>query len=704
VGDTGKIKNLKIDLTNVVDKLSVPTFVIAVDHTVLAWNRSCEILTGIKSEDIVGTKDSWRGFYNTQRPCLVDIVVDNAESGLGNYYPVYGKSKFGEGLHAESWFYNINGKRRYLIFDAEPIYDEDGVLIAGVENLEDITEIKQVEERLMLSDKVFSYTNQSILITDSNQRIVQVNQAFTELTGYHLDEVVGKSPGILESGRHDEKFFKEMEEELVESGHWEGEIWDKRKDGTIYPKWLSITTVLDPEDHQKVTHYIAIFTDITERKKSEEEVRHIAFHDALTQLPNRMLFYDRLERALKDAKREKTKVALMFIDLDRFKIVNDTLGHHIGDLLLQEVAERLKLNVRNSDTVARLGGDEFVIILPDIARARDVSKVATKLLDKLNLPIIIDENELYTTPSIGISLYPTDGETVETLMQTADTAMYHVKEAGKNNFQYFTQAMTQAAQARASLEKDLRVALDKAEFSLYYQPKLRVNPLSVVGCEALIRWNHPEHGFVPPDVFIPVAEEIGMILPLGEWIINEATQQVASWRQKGLFEFGMAINLSPAQFKDEKLAKKIQNRMKLSALEPGMLEFEITETILMDNIQATSEGLVALKKLGVTLAIDDFGTGYSSLSYLKSFDIDTLKIDKSFIDDIHVDSDNAEIVSAVMSLSHNLGLTVVAEGVETEEQQNLLADLGCDVYQGYLFSKPLPADEFFEYVKKQNKI
>lgn len=694
---------MDIDFTSVVDSSSVATFVIGMDHAVLAWNQACENLTGIKAKEILGTKKSWRGFYDSNRPSLADILVENAEKHLEELYSVYGKSKSSKGLYAESWFPNVNGKKRYLIFHAEPIYDDNNNLIAAVENIEDITEIKQVEERLMLSDKVFSYTNQSILITDAKQRIVQVNQAFTELTGYSLDEIVGQSPGILESGRHDEQFFEDMEAELVKIGHWEGEIWDKRKDGTVYPKWLSITTVLDPEDSKKVTHYIAIFTDITERKKSEEQVRHIAFHDSLTQLPNRTLFYDRLDRAIIDARREETKVALMFLDLDRFKIVNDTLGHHVGDLLLQEVAERLKETVRGSDTVARLGGDEFVIILPDLERARDVSKVASKLLENLNEPMLIQENELFTTPSIGISLYPTDGSTVEALMQSADTAMYHVKEAGKNNFQYFTQAMTQAAQARAQLEKDLRGAVEKGEFELYYQPKLTVNPLQVMGCEALIRWNHPEHGFVPPDVFIPVTEEIGLISQLGEWILNEAAQQVASWRKAGLSELCMAINLSPAQFKDEQLSNKIQDCIQLSTMDVNMFEFEITETILMDSIQATAEGLLALKKLGVSLAIDDFGTGYSSLSYLKSFDIDTLKIDKTFVEDIHLGSDNTAIVSAVMSLSHNLGLTVVAEGVETEEQLDILTGLGCDIFQGYYFSRPLPANEFFDFVKEQNK-
>lgn len=689
-----------INFRSIVDSLTVPTFVIGLDHTVLAWNRACELLTGIKAEDIIGTKEAWRGFYTSERPCLVDVVVDSAESKLSVLYPVYGSSKFSRGSHAESWFENINGKKRYLIFDAEPIYGESGQLIGGVENLEDVTEIKEVEERLMLSDKVFSYTNQSILITDSEHRIIQANKAFSELTGYEFSEVLGQNLNILQSEHRDEVLFNNMYETLNLTGHWVGEIWGQRRDGSVFPKWLSINKVADTIT-QQITHYVVIFTDITERKRNEEKVRHLAFHDTLTELPNRILFLDRLEQAISDSIRNQSMVALLFIDLDRFKIVNDTLGHHIGDLLLKEVASRLKNATRETDTVARLGGDEFVIILPDLQHESSAGKVARQLLRNFDEMVYIDDHELYTTLSIGISIFPIDGMNSEMLMQSADTAMYHVKGSGKNNYQYFTHSMTEIAKERAKLEKDLRSALEKNELELHFQPKISTNPQRVVGCEALLRWKHPTQGYIPPDKFIPIAEEAGLIVQIGEWVMDEAARCAAQWCQHGLTDFSMAINLSPSQFKDDTLSDKLRQCIDKSTLTPDHIELEITENVFMNSIQASSDGLVTLKQLGVRLAIDDFGTGYSSLSYLKSFDINTLKIDKSFVNDIHTKADSAAIVSAVISLAHNLGLTVVAEGVETEEQLAFLEGLNCDIYQGYLFSRPLPADAFFEYTQQQ---
>ncbi len=689
--------HMPIKFKNIVQSMTVPTFIIDTEHRVVAWNTACERMTGIKAEDIIGTREAWRGFYPTPRPCLADLVLDQAYQELDQLYPSHGNSKFSQGMHAENWFADINGKKRYLIFDAEPIYDDHGQLIGVLENLEDITEIKTVEERLMLSDKVFTYTNQAILITDAKNRIIATNQAFTRLTGYELEEVSGKTPAILSSGRHGPEFYAQLWHNLLTQRHWEGEIWDRRKDGTIYPKWLTINAVVDKNDHP--THFIAIFTDISERKQAEARIQHIAFHDALTGLPNRMLFHDRLQQAIHEAHREKTQIGLMFIDLDRFKLVNDTLGHHIGDLLLQEVASRLRECVRETDTVARLGGDEFVVILPSIHHASDAGMVASKVLRAISQEIEVDGHSLFTPPSIGISIYPIDGETAEALMQSADTAMYHVKESGKNNFQFFTSSMNEVAQQRATIEQDLRIALKDRQFELYYQPKLKMNPLRIVGCEALIRWKHPKHGYIPPDKFIPIAEETGLMLPIGEWVMSEAAKQLAQWTNAGYRPMLMAINLSAAQFRDRNLLEKLQELVTIAKLEPKYLEIEITESILMDSVATSADSLIKLKAQGIRLAIDDFGTGYSSLAYLKTFAVDTLKIDKSFVRDMTTDSSDAAIVSAIISLSHKLGLQVVAEGVETAEQLAFLCSADCDIFQGYYFSRPLPAAQFLEFVQ-----
>jgi diguanylate cyclase (GGDEF)-like protein len=415
------------------------------------------------------------------------------------------------------------------------------------------------------------------------------------------------------------------------------------------------------------------------------------------------LFHDRLDQAISESHRRESKFALLFIDLDRFKIVNDTSGHHVGDLLLKEVASRLTSTVRESDTVARLGGDEFVIILQEIEHATDVSKVAAKIIDKLNQPFLIEGHELHTPPSIGISMYPIDATDSEGLILAADTAMYHVKEHGKNDYQYFTYAMTEVAHARAQLEQELRVALEQKQFELHFQPKISLEPERVSGCEVLLRWKHPQRGYIPPDQFIPIAEEAGVILAIGEWILDETAKQVSIWRDQGLHDLTVAINLSPVQFRDESLSSKIEECVQRSTLAAHKVELEITENIFMDTIEDSVDGLTLMKSLGVCLAIDDFGTGYSSLSYLKRFDVNTLKIDKSFVSDIDTKPDGAAIVAAIISLAHNLGLTVVAEGVETKAQLDYLHSLTCDEFQGYYFSKPLPADAFYDFVMAFNK-
>ncbi len=439
---------MKIQLDTIVQSLTVPTFVIDIQHRVVAWNRACENLTGIKAADILGTTESWRGFYSSPRPCLADVVLDSSFGQLDELYPVHGNAKFSQGLHAENWFDDINGKRRYLIFDAEPLYDEHGKLIGALENLEDVTEFKESEQvqqnlldRLKLSDRVFTHTDQAILISDSANRIITVNPAFTRLTGFTQEEVFEKSPSILSSGRHGPEFYAAMWHSLLTEGHWEGEVWDRRKDGSIYPKWLSITTVHDNRSKDP-SYFIATFSDITERKKGEAFIQHLAFHDALTGLPNRLLFQDRLQQAILEAHRSKSLVALMFIDLDRFKQINDTLGHKIGDLLLQSVATRLRECVRETDTVARLGGDEFVVILSDLHQREVAGHIANKILLSLGRPMDLEGQSVAAPPSIGIALFPEDASKGEELMQHADTAMYEAKTAGRNNFQFYTPSMT----------------------------------------------------------------------------------------------------------------------------------------------------------------------------------------------------------------------------------------------------------------------
>jgi diguanylate cyclase (GGDEF)-like protein/PAS domain S-box-containing protein len=427
----------KIDYQSIISALMVPTFVIDQNHVVIAWNRACEELTGTLAVDIVGQKRAWYGLYQEPRPCLADIVLDGELDYMDDLYIAHSKAKYNNGFRAENWHDNINGKRRYLIIDAAPIYDEQGELVAAMESLEDATEARAIENRLMLSDKVFTYTKQAIMITDEKFRIIQCNEAFETLTGFRLDEVRGQSTEVLQSDKHDAHFYEEMEQALTDTGYWEGEIWDKRKDGETYAKWMTVNQVRDPKTN-KVSFYISIFYDITERVQTQNEIRHIAFHDNLTGLPNRLLFEDRLETSIKMAKRNSLMLAVLFIDLDGFKAVNDTYGHQAGDELLIDVADRLKSNIREVDTVARLGGDEFVVILTDINMRQNVTHVTRKLMESLNEPYLGLETPT-VTPSIGIALFPEDGMDMETLIESADKAMYSVKSKNKNGYQFFTE-------------------------------------------------------------------------------------------------------------------------------------------------------------------------------------------------------------------------------------------------------------------------
>ncbi|MFC5300072.1 EAL domain-containing protein [Azospira restricta] len=566
----------------------------------------------------------------------------------------------------------------------------------------DVTARKRAEERLLLAEKVFDNSPEAIMITDLHNRIVSINEAFTQITGFAPGEVLGEDPRILASGRHDRDFYRQMWAALQKTGHWSGEIWDRKKSGDIYPKWMTINAVADQASGQ-LTHYVAMFADITERKQAEERIHFLAHHDALTELPNRFSLERRLEQALVDARRRDWHVAVLFIDLDRFKVINDTLGHHVGDRLLIDVARRFRDKVRETDMVARLGGDEFVIVLPDLANADAAADVALKIISALLAPIVIDGNELHTSPSIGISLYPDDGLSVEAIMKNADTAMYHAKALGRNNYQFFAEEMNRVASERLSIEARLRQALARQELSLHYQPQFAADGERATGVEALLRWQPPGEGMIEPARFITIAEETGMIVPIGAWVLGEACRQLRRWLDAGLPPLRVAVNLSARQLRNAELVLTVREVLAETGIPPQLLELEITESAVMDKPEEAIQVLQALKQMGVTLAIDDFGTGYSSLAYLKLFPIDHLKIDRSFVRDIERDPNDAAIAVSTIALAHSLGLRVVAEGVETAAQLQMLRRHGCDEVQGFFLSRPLPAEAATQFLLRRQE-
>ncbi|HET7775229.1 MAG TPA: EAL domain-containing protein [Azospira sp.] len=564
----------------------------------------------------------------------------------------------------------------------------------------DITQHRRAEERLLLAEKVFANSPEAIMICDQANRIISVNRAFCDITGYEQEEVLGQDPRILSSGRHDKDFYGQMWHTLRETGAWAGEIWDRRKNGEVYPKWMTINAVHDAQSGA-LTHYITLFSDITERKETEARIHHLAHHDPLTGLPNRFTLEARLEQSLADARRHGNKVAVMFMDLDRFKTINDSLGHAVGDSLLMEIAHRLRAAVRESDTVARLGGDEFVVVLPDVEGANDAAHVAGKIIEEVARDLKVGAHELHTSASIGISLYPDDGETVPAVMQNADTAMYHAKAIGRNNFQFFAAAMNRAATERLELERKLRQAMTNQEFELHFQPQFALAADRITGVEALLRWRHPEDGLIPPDRFIPIAEETGLIVGIGDWVLVAACRQLKTWLVAGLPPLRMAVNLSTRQLRHQEFPQRVAAILEETSVPAVLLELEITESGVMEHPEEAIQTLHALNDMGVTLAIDDFGTGYSSLSYLKLFPIDRLKIDRSFVRDIERDPDDAAIARGTIALAHSLGLEVVAEGVETAAQLDMLATDGCDEVQGYFFSRPLPVEAATAFLAQQ---
>lgn len=590
-----------------------------------------------------------------------------------------------------------DGRERVFDTIKAPIFQPDGSRRGLVIIGRDVTDRKQAERDLALAKQVFEHSAESIIVTDRNNCIVSVNPAFAHTTGYSAEEVIGKKPSVLRSGAHDNDFYAAMWSAILGKGNWSGEIIDRRKDGSTYPKWLSISAVRGADG--EIENFIALFSDISERKAVEQRIRYLAEHDFLTGLPNRALLTDRVSQAIAFARRNRTRLALMFLDLDRFKSINDTLGHNIGDELLRVITQRLLTHVRASDTVSRLGGDEFVLLLLEVNDEGDVAHLARNILDALIEPVRVGEHELNVSGSIGIAMYPEHGQDIDTLMKCADTAMYQAKAAGRNAHAFFSAEMDVAARGRHAMEGALRHALTRREFILHYQPQADVAVGGVVALEALLRWNRPGFGLVPPDDFIPVAEESGLIVPITEWILDEVCRQLRQWREGGMVHVPVAINLSPVQFRREGLYEIAMEKVKQYGLLPSDIEFEITENVLMLNTETVMRTLDRLRAAGFHLIIDDFGTGYSSLSYLKRFPVVKLKIDRSFVRDVSDDPDDAAIAGAIIGMARSLKLGVVAEGVEKSEQLDFLRQEQCKSMQGYLLSRPLPADELERALK-----
>jgi diguanylate cyclase (GGDEF)-like protein/PAS domain S-box-containing protein len=581
-----------------------------------------------------------------------------------------------------------DGSDLWTMVSFGPILDQQGQSVGVLGMVVDVTARKKAETQVRLAAQVFDTAAKGIMILDADKNVVEVNRAFTQATGFEAQEVVGKKPWFLGGSLQDEAFYQGIWQALRKTGNWRGEIDNRRKNGEVIPALLNVSAVRD--EHGEITHYAAIFSDIADLKAAQRQLEYLATYDTLTGLPNRNLFYDRLQHGVEKASRDGKRLALFFVDLDNFKTINDTLGHEMGDRLLAQVADRLSACTRREDTVARLGGDEFAIITEDVAHpGAEAAITARHMIAALSAPFKLDNQEVFVSASIGIALFPDNGRDAAALLRNADTAMYKAKDLGKNSYHFFTEELDMRAAERAATENGLRHALKHDEFFLFYQPQMELDSGCIVGFEALLRWQHPDFGLLLPEHFIPVAETSGLIVPIGKWVMRTACRQIRDWSRQGLGDFRIAVNLSARQFRQKKFAEAIREIIEEMEIEPSNLEVELTESTLMDDAEHAGRVLRQLKEMGVHIAIDDFGTGYSSLQYLKKFPIDHLKIDSHFVNDIATNRDDAAIAMAIITMGHSMQMKVVAEGVETSEQLAFLRASGCDVIQGYIVNMPL---------------
>ena len=661
-----------------VDSAQLGVWRLDLTNTRLDWNDQQLAIYGLRAEQFDHSIEAWRS----------RVLPDDLASADAGFWRVQGGGSIKD---VEFRIRRPDGEIRYISASGTAITAEDGQLTELIGINADVTEERRKEERLRQAATVFSSTAEGVTITELDGTIIDVNEAFTEITGYAADEVIGQTPSLLQSGRHDADFYRAMWRALEETGQWRGEIWNRRKDGSLYPQLLTVSAVREQDGEP--TGYVGVFTDITRIKRSEERLDHLAHHDPLTDLPNRLLLMERLGQSIRHAARHQSMLAVVFVDLDRFKTVNDSLSHTAGDQLLQQVARRFVELVRADDTVARLSGDEFILLLEGAGNADQVTTAITKLMSAFDAPFELEVGEVRITASMGVALYPQDGTDAATLLRNADAAMYRAKDEGRDSYHFYTKELTTSAFEHLFLENALRYALQREEFQLAYQPQIDLQTGKCVAVEVLLRWEHPEQGTISPDRFIPIAEQSGLIRGIGQWVLQTACAQGKAWLDQGLPFEHLAVNVAGPQVQDPAFADQVQSVLEATGLPARRLELEVTEGFVMHRAPGSIRQLQQIRAKGIEIAIDDFGTGYSSLSYLKQLPIDTLKIDQSFVREIPHDTNDMAISAAVVAMAGELGLKTVAEGVETIAQAHFFRDHGCRLAQGYFFSEPLSADQ-----------
>ena len=660
------------------------------DGKFLNCNRELEALFGVPIQEIIG-KSSF-DFYPQEQ---AEIFSEEDRLVITE----------GQSIHSEHWMTFVKTNYQGLFeLTKRPILDTHGNVIGLVGIGHDVTERKQAEQELRIAATTFN-SQEAIAITDARTNILRVNQAFCDISGYSSEEVVGKTPRMLASGRHDNTFYEQMWRQLRQHGHWKGEIWNRRKNGEIYPEWLTINTVKDA--YGNVSNYVGTFLDLTSNKQAEQEIQRLAFYDLLTGLPNRRLFMNRLKQAQTNRSRSEHINAVILIDLDNFKVINDSGGHAIGDSLLVQVAERLQSFIFEGDTAARLGGDEFIVLLEELSinpqhAASQTKNIAEQILQLLAQPYTIGGHIYHSTPSIGVTMMVSPEEEIDDLIRQADIAMYQAKNAGRNTLRFFDPQMQSSLTQRASLEMELREAIEQQQLQLHYQPQVNESG-HIIGAEALVRWHHPVRGMIFPDQFIPLAEQSGLILPLGQWVLEHACRQLHIWSgEQATRELVLAVNVSARQFRQDNFVELVQQSLTGSGASSSRLKLEMTETLILDDVNGTIAKMRQLENIGIGFSLDDFGTGYSSLSYLTQLPLEQVKIDRSFIRNLPNNDNDAMVVQSIISLTQSLGLKVIAEGVETEEQKDFLNQYGCQHCQGYLFGRPIPITDFELLLRHRN--